>query len=68
MESVKFCLFQGFFVSMFMHGESSCHLDVLKYMLKCLFCRDILLKTLKRCADLSPHGNPSAIPCGKWSN
>ena len=62
------CRFEIFRVSI-LHGESSCHFDVLVNMLKCLFWRDILLKNeFEQCADQSPHGNPSGITHEQYAN
>ena len=46
----------------FLHEELSCHLGVVIYTLKCVFCRDILLENeFERCVNLSPHDIASSI-------
>ena len=53
----------------FLQEESSCHLNVLINMLKCLFCRDILLNNDSiRCAYLRPQNNPSDITLEQYPN
>ena len=62
MESVKICHFETFWVKIFAR-EPCCCLDVAIYMLKCLFCRDIVLENeFKRCVYLDTNNHSS-----RWS-